>query len=46
VTVSGDAPRKNELMLKANEFVALGRRLGYRPDELAKIICNVTFAAR
>jgi GntR family transcriptional regulator len=38
VTVAGDAARTNELMLKANEFVEVGRRLGYRPDELAKII--------
>src|SRR5580704_10439612 len=32
VTVSGDAVAKNELMLKANEFVEVGRRLGYRTD--------------
>lgn len=41
VTVSGDAKRKNELMLKANEFVEVGRRLGYRPDELAEIISGL-----
>ena len=42
VTVAGDAPRKNELMVKANEFIATGRRLGYRPDELVQIIKNLT----
>jgi GntR family transcriptional regulator len=46
VTVSGDATRKNELMLKANEFVDAGRRLGYRPDELIRIITNLTPASR
>src|ERR1700734_2367705 len=38
VTVSGDAVRRNELMLKATEFVEIGRRLGYRTDELAQIV--------
>lgn len=46
VTVSGDAARKNELMLKANEFVATGRRLGYRQDELAQIVANLAPAQR
>jgi GntR family transcriptional regulator len=41
VTVSGDAARKNELMVKANEFVEVGRRLGYRPDELIGIITQL-----
>jgi DNA-binding transcriptional regulator YhcF (GntR family) len=41
VTVSGDAPGKNELMLKANEFVEIGRRLGYRSDELIQIVTNL-----
>lgn len=40
VTVSGDAAAKNELMLKASEFVEVGRRLGYRTDELAQIVAN------
>ena len=40
VTVSGDAAAKNELMLKAIEFVEVGRRLGYRTDELAQIVAN------
>lgn len=42
VTVSGDAARKNELLLKANEFVEAGRRLGYRPDELLQIVAQLT----
>jgi GntR family transcriptional regulator len=46
VTVSGDAARKNELMVKANEFVEIGRRLGYRPDELIQIVTNLVPAAR
>jgi GntR family transcriptional regulator len=46
VTVSGDAVRTNELMLKATEFVEIGRRLGYRADELAQIIANFAPASR
>ena len=41
VTVSGDAARTNELLLKANEFLDAGRRLGYRPDELIQIITRL-----
>jgi GntR family transcriptional regulator len=41
VTVSVDASRKNELILKGNEFVEVGRRLGYRPDELVQIISKL-----
>jgi len=41
VTVSSDAAATNELMLKANEFVEVGRRLGYRTDELAQIVANL-----
>ncbi len=41
VTVSGDAAGRNELMLRANEFVDAGRRLGYRSDELIRIITNL-----
>ncbi len=46
VTVSGDATRRNELMLKANEFVEIGRRLGYRPDELVQIVAKLAPAPR
>jgi GntR family transcriptional regulator len=45
VTVSGDAASKNELMLKANEFVEVGRRLGYRTEELALIVANLAPAS-
>lgn len=38
VTVGGGAEKRNELILKARELVSLGRRLGYRPDELTEII--------
>jgi GntR family transcriptional regulator len=46
VTVSEDASRKNELILKGNEFVEVGRRLGYRPDELIQIIRTLAPASR
>jgi GntR family transcriptional regulator len=42
VTVAGDAARKNELMLKANEFIATGRKLGYRTDELLQLISTLS----
>jgi len=41
VTVSGDAVRKNELLLKANEFIEVGRRLGYQADELVQIVATL-----
>lgn len=41
VTVCRDATRKNELLLKANEFVEAGRRLGYQPDELIQIVSKL-----
>ena len=46
VTVSGDAAGKSELMLKANEFVEVGRRLGYQTDELAQIVADLAPATR
>ena len=42
VTVSGTAPRRNELVVKARELVVLARSLGYRPDELAELIERVS----
>ncbi len=42
VTVGGGASSRNELVVKARELVALGRRLGYRPEELAEIIEQVS----
>ena len=45
-TVSGDAARKNEVLLKANEFIEVGRRLGYRPDELIQIVAELVPLSR
>jgi len=42
VTVSGAAPRRGEVIAKARELVTLARELGYRPDELAEIIEQVS----
>lgn len=38
VTVTGLAPQRSAVMAKARELVALARRYGYRPDEVADII--------
>ncbi len=38
VTVSGGAPQRSVLVTKARELAALGRELGYRPEELAEIL--------
>ena len=42
VTVAGGAPGRTELVDRARELVALARELGYRPDELATIIEQVS----
>jgi GntR family transcriptional regulator len=42
VTVSGAAPRRSMVVVKARELVTLARELGYRPDELAQIIDEVS----
>lgn len=41
VTVCGDATSRNELLLKANEYVDAGRRLGYQPEELIQIVAKL-----
>jgi GntR family transcriptional regulator len=41
VTVASDASAKNELILKANEFIGIGRRLGYPPEELVRIVADL-----
>ncbi len=41
VTVTGAAPEQTELLAKARELVALARRLGYRPEELARLITEI-----
>jgi GntR family transcriptional regulator len=40
VTVSGIGPGRSAVVAKARELVALARRCGYRPDELAEIIAQ------
>ena len=40
VTVSG-TPERGAVLQKARELVVFARRLGYRPDEVAKIIRNL-----
>jgi GntR family transcriptional regulator len=42
VTVTGIGPERSALMAKARELVALARRCGYRPEELAEIIARVS----
>jgi GntR family transcriptional regulator len=42
VSVTGIAPGRSLLMAKAHELVALARQYGYRPDELTKIIEQVS----
>src|SRR5215472_11966151 len=42
VSVTGIAPRRSPVVAKARELVALARRYGYRPEELAEIIEQVS----
>ena len=42
VTVSGIGPGRSAVVEKARELVTLARRCGYRPDELAEIIAQVS----
>ena len=42
VTVTGVGPERSALMAKARELVALARRCGYRPEELAEIIARMS----
>ena len=42
VTVAGGARQRNELVVRARELVRLGRELGYRPDEVAEIVKQVS----
>jgi GntR family transcriptional regulator len=42
VTVTGIGPERSALVAKARELVALARRCGYRPEELAEIIARVS----
>ena len=42
VSVTGIAPQRSVVVAKARELVALARRYGYRPEELAEIIEQVS----
>jgi GntR family transcriptional regulator len=42
VSVTGIAPRRSPVVAKARELVAVARRYGYRPEELAEIIRQVS----
>ena len=42
VTVTGAAPQRSAVVAKARELVALARQYGYRPEELAEIIQQVS----
>jgi GntR family transcriptional regulator len=42
VTVSGIGPERSAVVAQARELVALARRCGYRPEELAEIIAKVS----
>jgi GntR family transcriptional regulator len=41
VTVTAAAPEQTELVAKARELLTLARRLGYKPDELARLITEI-----
>jgi len=42
VSVTGIAPQRSPVMVKARELVALARQCGYRPQELVQIIEQVS----
>ena len=42
VSVTGVAPQRNAVVVKARELVKLARKFGYRPDELLQIIEQVS----
>ena len=43
VSVTGIAPQRSPVVAKARELVAVARRYGFRPDELAEIIEQVSW---
>ncbi|HEX4660985.1 MAG TPA: GntR family transcriptional regulator [Streptosporangiaceae bacterium] len=43
VSVTGIAPQRSPVVVKARELVAVARRYGYRPEELAEIIEQVSW---
>jgi GntR family transcriptional regulator len=40
-TVTGTAPGHTEMVTKARDLIQAGRRLGYRPDEIARLITEL-----
>jgi hypothetical protein len=42
VSVTGIGPQRSVVVAKARELVAVARRYGYRPEELAAIIEQVS----
>src|SRR5271169_7075008 len=42
VTVTGEGPQRSVVVAKARELVELARSFGYRPEELAQIIQQVS----
>jgi hypothetical protein len=42
VSVTGVAPQRRAVVEKARELVKLARKLGYRPNELLRIIEQVS----
>ena len=42
VSVTGIAPERSPVVAKARELVAVARRYGYRPEDLAEIIEQVS----
>jgi GntR family transcriptional regulator len=45
VTVTGIAPQRSAVIVKARELVALARRYGYRPEELADLIQQLSWGS-
>jgi GntR family transcriptional regulator len=43
VSVTGIAPQRSPVVAKAHELVAVARRYGYQPEELAEIIKQVSW---
>jgi GntR family transcriptional regulator len=43
VSVTGIAPQRSPVVAKARELVAVARRYGFRPEELAEIIEQVSW---
>jgi GntR family transcriptional regulator len=43
VSVTGIAPQRSPVLVKARELVTVARRYGYRPEELAEIIEQVSW---